>query len=208
MARALSRPLTPIATGADRGAEADRPAGVAAGRWAGVGGAEAGTGVGARTVAVGAAEDAGAAAGAAAAAWAVGAGAGILMVGAALGFGGKLIRTVSFFGCTFAASVGLGGTAPDGVFGMFSAINVFQAKTRVGASWCQMLIRDQTNERQMKTDRQTPARCFSILKTAVSIARDDRHRGPRENLRRHLRRHRPPHRRPNEAVALHEAARC
>ena len=54
------------------------------------------------------------------------AGAGILIVGAAVGFGGRLIRTVSFLGCTFAASVGRGGTAPDdGVFGMFSAINFF-----------------------------------------------------------------------------------
>ena len=52
------------------------------------------------------------------------AGAGILIVGAAVGFGGRLIRTVSFLGCTFAASVGRGGTAPDdGVFGLFSAIN-------------------------------------------------------------------------------------
>jgi len=145
-------------TGADRGAEAGRPAGAAAGRGAGVGGAGAGA---VARAAVGAA----AAAGAATAAWAVGAGAGILMVGAALGFGGKLIRTVSFFGCTFAASVGLGGTAPDdGVFGMFSAINVFQIKTRVGASWCQMLIHSQSDGQPMKTDRQTPARRNSVVK--------------------------------------------
>jgi hypothetical protein len=40
------------------------------------------------------------------------------MVGAAVGLGGKAMRTVSFFGCTFAASAGLGGTgaAPLGVF--------------------------------------------------------------------------------------------
>src|SRR5438876_3833617 len=30
----------------------------------------------------------------------------ILIVGAAVGFGGKLMRTVSFLGCTFAASAG------------------------------------------------------------------------------------------------------
>ena len=48
-------------------------------------------------------------------------GVGSLMVGPAVGFGGKLIRTVSFFGCTFAASGGFGGTAPDGIF-KFSAI--------------------------------------------------------------------------------------
>jgi hypothetical protein len=46
------------------------------------------------------------------------------MVGAAEGFGGKLIRTVSFLGWTFPVSF-LGGTAPDGIFGMFSAIELF-----------------------------------------------------------------------------------
>ncbi len=40
----------------------------------------------------------------------------------AAGLGGKLMRTVSFFGCTLAASDGLGGTAPGGGFGSFSAI--------------------------------------------------------------------------------------
>src|SRR5882672_3183923 len=108
----LSRPPTPAMTGADRGAGAGRPAGAAAERGAGVGGAGAG-----------ACPVAGAAGAAAAteAAGAIGAGAGILIVGAAVGLGGKLIRTVSFLGCTFAASAGLGGTAP-GVLGMFSAI--------------------------------------------------------------------------------------
>jgi hypothetical protein len=115
----LSRPLTPAMTGAGRGAGAGRPAGAAAERGAGVGGAGAGA-----CPATGAAETA-AAAGAAAAACAAGAGAGILIVGAAVGLGGKLIRTVSFLGCTFAASAGRGGTAPDGVLGIFSAINVF-----------------------------------------------------------------------------------
>src|SRR5207302_11099959 len=101
--------------------------GAAAGRGAGVGGA--GACAGASVAATGAA-----------AAGAAGAGAGILIVGAAVGLGGKLIRTVSFFGCTLAASVGFGGTAPEGGFGMFSAIT-FWVQTRVDASRCQMLIR-------------------------------------------------------------------
>jgi hypothetical protein len=42
----------------------------------------------------------------------------------AVGFGGKLMRTVSFFGCTFAASAGLGGTPPGGGFGLLSAITL------------------------------------------------------------------------------------
>jgi hypothetical protein len=47
------------------------------------------------------------------------------MVGAAVGFGGKLMRTVSFFGCTLPVSF-FGGTAPVGMFGMFSAIAWFK----------------------------------------------------------------------------------
>src|SRR5207245_9390045 len=39
----------------------------------------------------------------------------------AAGLGGRLMRTVSFFGCTLAASDGLGGAAPGGGFGSFSA---------------------------------------------------------------------------------------
>jgi hypothetical protein len=42
--------------------------------------------------------------------------------GPAAGFGGKLIRTVSFFGWTFALSAGLGGTPGPGGVGLFSAI--------------------------------------------------------------------------------------
>jgi hypothetical protein len=41
----------------------------------------------------------------------------------AVGLGGSAIRTVSFFGCTFGASPGLGGTPPMGILGLFSAIN-------------------------------------------------------------------------------------
>ena len=47
---------------------------------------------------------------------------GSLMVGEELGLGGRLMRTVSFLGWTFAASPGLGGTAPPGVMGLLSAI--------------------------------------------------------------------------------------
>ena len=46
---------------------------------------------------------------------------GNLMVGEAVGLGGNVMRTVSFFGWTL-ASAGLGGTAPLGVFGKLSAI--------------------------------------------------------------------------------------
>src|SRR6266566_2937674 len=103
---ALSNPLTPVMTGARRCGGAGRPVavGAAAGRGAGVGGAGA----------CAPAEAGATATGAAAAEGAAGAGAGIFIVGAAVGLGGKLIRTVSFFGCTFAASVGFGGTAPEG----------------------------------------------------------------------------------------------
>lgn len=80
-----------------------------------------------------------AAAGAAAAVLGAADGAGILMVGAEVGFGGRLIRTVSFLGWILAASAGLGGKesagagddagvgvsgAAGGRFGLFSAINV------------------------------------------------------------------------------------
>ncbi len=124
-ARPLSIPLIDATITDDgRGAGAGRDAGAVDGRGAGVGGA----GVGACIAATGAAAAGLATAGAAAAG---AAGAGILIVGAEVGLGGKLIRTVSFFGCTLAASVGLGGTAPEGVLGMFSAINVSEVQRRV-----------------------------------------------------------------------------
>jgi len=46
------------------------------------------------------------------------------MVGDDAGLGGRLMRTVSFFGCTFEASGGLGGIPPPGVMGLLSAIVV------------------------------------------------------------------------------------
>jgi len=46
------------------------------------------------------------------------------IVGAAVGLGGRAMRTVSFFGCTLAASGGFGGTPPGvGGIGVGSAIN-------------------------------------------------------------------------------------
>jgi hypothetical protein len=48
---------------------------------------------------------------------------GSLIVGAAEGFGGKLIRTVSFLGWTLPVSF-LGGTAPVGALGLMSAIKI------------------------------------------------------------------------------------
>jgi hypothetical protein len=49
---------------------------------------------------------------------------GSLIVGAADGFGGRLMRTVSFLGWTFDGSGGFGGTEPPGTLGVLSAITV------------------------------------------------------------------------------------
>ena len=84
----------------------------------------AGAAAGALPVTGAAAVDVAAGAAGAGGAGAAAAGVGILIVGAAVGLGGKLIRTVSFFGCTLAASAGFGGTAPVGVLGIFSAIKL------------------------------------------------------------------------------------
>ena len=67
---------------------------------------------------------------------------GNLIVGAAVGFGGRLIRTVSFFGCTLPVSY-LGGTAPigaPGIFGMLSAIRLCR-EAKVRPHRCQIVIR-------------------------------------------------------------------
>jgi hypothetical protein len=62
---------------------------------------------------------------------------GSLIVGAADGLGGRLIRTVSFLGWTLPLSF-LGGTAPVGMLGIFSAIiNLFCCKLGFPAGWCQ-----------------------------------------------------------------------
>ncbi len=113
MARPVSRPLTAGADGCRGSCGRAAPLGAGAERGAGVGAAAAAAGA-----AAGAAPGAETAAGRGAAE-----GAGILIFGAAVGLGGRLIRTVSFLGCTFAASAGLGGTAPDGAPGISSAIN-------------------------------------------------------------------------------------
>src|ERR1700686_2987908 len=67
---------------------------------------------------------------------------GNLMVGAAEGLGGRLMRTVSFLGWTFEASGGLGGTMPPGKLGLFSAIIDFQVK--FVRCQCQTLIGKKT----------------------------------------------------------------
>jgi hypothetical protein len=56
-----------------------------------------------------------------------GASVGSLIVGADVGFGGRLMRTVSFFGWTFEASAGLGGRPPPGDVGILSAISFSSA---------------------------------------------------------------------------------
>ena len=117
MAKALSTTLSDAAAGTARetGAGREVTAGAATARPAtavpaGAAGAEAAPAIGAAGAGVAAA---------------TAAGDGILIVGAAVGLGGKLIRTVSFFGCTLADSDGLGGAAPMGTCGLFSAITSF-----------------------------------------------------------------------------------
>jgi len=62
------------------------------------------------------------------------------MVGEDDGLGGRLMRTVSFFGCTFEASGGLGGTGAPGVIGLLSAIVVACCgEARIGPRGCQIL---------------------------------------------------------------------
>jgi|GEM_PF-5319834 len=84
-------------------------------------GCATGAGVARVAVVAEAVAGAGAAAGAPAATAPPGGMLGNLIVGAADGLGGKLIRTVSFLGCTLPVSF-FGGTAPGGTLGMFSAI--------------------------------------------------------------------------------------
>lgn len=65
---------------------------------------------------------------------------GSLIVGDEVGLGGKLMRTVSFFGWTLPVSF-LGGTPPPGAPGMLSAITrISYPKTRGGLGGCQTLI--------------------------------------------------------------------
>jgi hypothetical protein len=67
---------------------------------------------------------------------------GSLIVGEELGLGGRLMRTVSFLGWTFAASAGRGGTAPPGVIGLLSAISMFD-EAKLGSAQVRVkLFRD------------------------------------------------------------------
>ena len=63
---------------------------------------------------------------------------GSLIVGAAEGLGGKLMRTVSFLGWTLPVSF-FGGTAPVGMLGIFSAIKSILIQARILFRGCQTL---------------------------------------------------------------------
>ena len=65
---------------------------------------------------------------------------GNLMVGAAEGLGGKVMRTVSFLGSTLESDC-LGGTAPPGKLGILSAINLFQFKLKSGRPGVKFLMK-------------------------------------------------------------------
>jgi hypothetical protein len=70
-----------------------------------------------------------------------GASVGSFIVGADVGLGGKLIRTVSFFGWTFEASAGLGGSAPPGDVGKLSGISfLLLPQPKVASAQCQTRI--------------------------------------------------------------------
>src|SRR5688572_15753311 len=149
MARPLSRPLTVgalAATGAGRGVvvgAAGRDAtGAALARGAGAAdvGAPAGDAAGAADAPVGP----------------PGGNVGNLIVGAADGFGGRLMRTVSFLGWTLPVSF-FGGTAPAGMLGMFSAIKSLFAKIE-----SRSIV---SNSYSSKCQRKQPDRLESVLDT-------------------------------------------
>jgi hypothetical protein len=134
MASPMSSPLTPRRTGAVAGTAREGAAAVVVvvrvavvvavpGRGA-VAGAAGAAVAGLGGVGAGGAAAAEAAAGAAGAAPGT---LGSLIVAVGLGGVGRLMRTVSFFGWTFAGS-GLGGTPPPGTFGVLSAIVFRQCK--------------------------------------------------------------------------------
>lgn len=105
---------TAAGRGAGTGATAGRPA-------AGAAAPALGAGAAACAGAAVAVDKAGAGAAAEAAVGPPGGNVGNFIVGAAEGFGGRLIRTVSFLGWTLPVSF-FGGTAPLGTLGRFSAI--------------------------------------------------------------------------------------
>lgn len=122
MARPLSNMLNDDP--ADRAGDGiARPIPPAAGAAIGAEGTDGRTGAGAATPLDGAAGVCTGTAAAGAEAGPAVDGAGILIVGAAVGFAGRLIRTVSFFGCTFTGSTGFGGTPPPGVLVVLSDIS-------------------------------------------------------------------------------------
>ena len=125
MAKALSNPLI-VGAGAGRGAEGCERGADGRGAGAGVAGPAACTGA-ERPEEVG---GGGKGAGADGPAGPPGGKVGNLIVGAAEGFGGKLMRTVSFFGWILEVS-GLGGSPPPGTFGILSAISL-TAKVKSG----------------------------------------------------------------------------
>jgi hypothetical protein len=143
MANPLSNPVKPETTGATMGLGA---AAGAAGFAVVAGVVRAGAGAGAGAAGAGALEGAGAAATGAAAEAPEGGGVpgakvGSLIVGAEVGFGGKLMRTVSFLGWTLEASAGLGGNAPPGGVGMLSAISfLLLLQPKVASLYCQTRI--------------------------------------------------------------------
>lgn len=132
----MSNPLT------EEEAEARDGADAAEGRETGAA-TEAGADADGRAVGGGGATGAPAAVAAATGAAAEGGGAaageGILIVGADVGLGGSAIRTVSFFGCTLAASAGFGGRAP-GVLGTFSDIKAIAWQPRDAVDHCQCIM--------------------------------------------------------------------
>src|SRR5580658_7032357 len=129
MASPLSNPETLATIGAAIGRGATEGAGACLGagvRTPGLGAAlgAAGAGVAAALGGAAAPTEATGAAEPLAGGAAPGARVGSLIVGAEVGLGGKLMRTVSFFGWTLAASAGLGGMEPPpGDVGIFSAIS-------------------------------------------------------------------------------------
>jgi hypothetical protein len=78
---------------------------------------------------------------------------GSFMVGAEVGLGGRLMRTVSFFGWTLEASAGLGGTEPPpGVNGILSGIIfLFSTQRKVAFRRCQTRNSNSSNEGRILT---------------------------------------------------------
>jgi hypothetical protein len=83
---------------------------------------------------------------------------GSLIVGDAVGFGGKAIRTVSFLGCTLATSGGLG-TPPGGTgeFGVGSAITISRQRM-VQQKQCQIVNAEETQRGAFRKNEKIDAR--------------------------------------------------